>query len=115
MWLDKLKQMKKTSQLTSQQIADTSGISKNTIDKYFSGQVKDPYLSKIQSIVHAMGFTLDDLDENDSATEIDINKEMLIQNYNSLNEIGKCRLVEYSNDLISSGNYAKQTQNEKRA
>lgn len=108
MWLEKLKQMKKQSKKTSQQLADETGIPKSTIDKLFSGKTKEPYLQSTRLIVHAMGFTLDDLDDNETNNKtIDINKETLIKNYEILNEIGKTKLLEYSNDLVNSGNYTQ--------
>lgn len=116
--IEKLKQMKKISGKTSQQIADETGIPKSTIDKLFSGKTKEPYLQSTRLIVHAMGFTLDDLDDNDSTAKnspFDINKNRLIKNYESLNEIGKMKLLEYSDDLIELGKYSISSQKEKRA
>lgn len=114
--IEKLKQMKKISGKTSQQISDETGIPKSTIDKLFSGKTREPYLQSTRLIVHAMGFTLDDLDDNnDNNSPIDINKDRLNKNYDNLNEIGKKKLLEYSNDLITSGNYAIQKQKEKHA
>ena len=115
MWLDKLKEMKKKSGKTSKEISEITGISKSTIDKLFSGKTKEPYLKSTRSIVHAMGFTLDDLDDTPQKPEtIDIQKEQLIKNYALLNEQGKSKLVEYSDDLLTSGKYA-QEEKEKRA
>lgn len=45
----------------------------------------------------------------------DINQEQLLFNYNSLNELGKTKLLEYSEDLITSGNYKQDEQKQKRA
>ena len=115
MWLDKLKEMKKKSGKTSKEISKETGISKSTIDKLFSGQTKEPYLQSTRLIVHAMGFTLDDLDDAPAKSEsIDLQKEQLIKNYALLNEQGKSKLVEYSDDLLTSGKYA-QEKKEKRA
>lgn len=61
MWLDKLREMKRNSGMTSQEIADKSNISKSTIDKLFSGKTTEPYLKSTMAIVHAMGYTVDDL------------------------------------------------------
>ena len=117
MWLDKLKQMKKISQKTSQQISEETGVPKSTIDKLFAGQTKEPYLQSTRLIVHAMGFTLDDLDDNSLAKNEhkDIGEERLISNYNSLNELGKTKLLEYSDDLVDTGKYVEPMQNEKHA
>ena len=117
MWLDKLKEMKKESRKTSQQLADETGIPKSTIDKLFSGKTKEPYLQSTRLLVHAMGYTLDDLDDLDDSFDqkvTDIQKEQLISNYDQLNELGRKKLVEYSDDLINIENYTGKTK-EKRA
>lgn len=44
----------------------------------------------------------------------DIKKEELIANYNQLNDQGKQKLLEYSADLVNSGNYISEPK-EKRA
>lgn len=61
MWLNKLKEMKKQSGKTAKQIADETGVPKSTIDKLFSGQTKEPYISSTKLIVNCLGYTLDDL------------------------------------------------------
>lgn len=62
-WLKKLKEMKKQSGKTSKDISEATGIPKSTIDKLFSGQTKEPYLSSVRAIVHYLGYTLDDLED----------------------------------------------------
>lgn len=110
MWLDRLKYMKKQSGKTSKEISDETGVPKSTIDKLFSGQTKEPYLSSIKLIVHALGYTLDDLDDTNAKSvntiNIDTDKQQLLNNYDKLNNNGKERLLTYSNDLVSSGNYS---------
>lgn len=66
MWLDQLTMLKKTCGMTSEEIASASGVPFNTITKIFAGQTADPRLSTIRSIVHSMGYTLDDLDDSHS-------------------------------------------------
>lgn len=44
----------------------------------------------------------------------DLKQSKLITNYNSLNEQGKTKLVDYSDDLVGSGNYVDAPK-EKRA
>lgn len=106
MWLDKLKQMKKNSGKTSQQISDETNIPKSTIDKLFSGNTKEPYLSSTRAIVHCLGYTLDDLDDNISDNLLkpentDRKKQQLLHNYNVLNENAQNQLIDYSEFLSS--------------
>jgi len=111
MWLDRLKYMKKQSGKTSKEISDETGIPKSTIDKLFSGQTKEPYLSSIKLIVHCLGYSLDDLDDTkiNSIKLIDhvSDKQQILHNYDKLNDEGKERLLVYSKDLVCSGNYSK--------
>lgn len=61
-WFFNLKKMKENSTLSTREIAALSGIPEPTLEKIFAGQTKSPGINTIQSIVHAMGGTLDDLD-----------------------------------------------------
>lgn len=113
MWLDVLRKMKKTSGKTSQIIAEETGIPKSTIDKLLTGRTKDPALSMVRSIVHCLGYTLDDLDDTKKDTvptkdsEDDKQKEKLINNYERLNDEGRDKLIEYSQDLVDTKKYVK--------
>lgn len=64
MWIEKINVMKKESEMTLTDISEKSGVPKGTLNKIFSGQTKDPQLSSIVSIIHAMGYTLDDLESD---------------------------------------------------
>lgn len=105
MWLDKLRQMKKKSGKTSQMISDETGISKSTIDKLLTGRTNDPALSMVRSIVHCLGYTLDDLDDTKkdvvyvTQSENDVQKKKLLENYEKLNENAQYTLVRYSDFL----------------
>lgn len=66
MWLDALNAMKKQSGKTTEQIAEESGIPKGTLNKIFAGQTKDPKYQTLHAIVHCLGFTVDDLDKENS-------------------------------------------------
>jgi transcriptional regulator with XRE-family HTH domain len=63
MWYDKLKKMKEESGLTTDEICLRSGVPLGTLNKIFANQTKNPKLETIKSIVHALGFTLDDLND----------------------------------------------------
>lgn len=107
MWLEALKKMKKISGKTSKQISEETNIPKSTIDKLFAGQTKEPYLVSTRAIVHCMGFTLDDLYDFENSQSYTQEEKTIINNYRNLNEKGKQKLFEYSDDLICSGNYNK--------
>lgn len=107
MWLEALKKMKKISGKTSKQISEETNIPKSTIDKLFAGQTKEPYLVSTRAIVHCMGFTLDDLYDFENSQSYTQEEKTIVNNYRNLNEKGKQKLFEYSDDLICSGNYNK--------
>ena len=66
MWLDKLKDLKKRSGMSTKQIADKTNMSERTVTRIFSGETYAPGLDKLRDIVYAMGGSLDDiLDESD--------------------------------------------------
>ena len=70
MWLDRLIAIKKASGKTLKQISSESGVPIGTLNKLFAGQTKDPKLDTVRSVVHALGYTLDDLtDESPLKTE----------------------------------------------
>lgn len=120
-WLKKLKEMKKQSGKTSKEISEATGIPKSTIDKLFSGQTKEPYLSSVRAIVHYLGYTLDDLEEqpikNAPAAgngESDFKKRRLLHNYDQLNELGQDTLVTYSDDIASMPKYTDEPAEDKK-
>lgn len=59
--LKKLKELKDKSNLTSQQIAELSGVPLSTVNRIFSGQTDNPSFITVSDMVRAMGGSLDDL------------------------------------------------------
>ena len=51
MWLDNLKELKKSKGMTLTQIADATKIPESTIKRIFSGETTDPYVTTIHRIV----------------------------------------------------------------
>lgn len=94
MWLDRLKEMKEKSGLTTREIAEKAQIPEPTLEKLFAGITKDPRLATITQLVHFFGYRLDDLDDpapipeknpassdNDAGSKISVEQlyEMLVQ------------------------------------
>jgi len=69
MWLDSLRKMKAASGLTTDEIAQGSGIPGPTLEKIFSGATKEPKLPTMSRLVHFLGHTLDDLEDGPPANE----------------------------------------------
>ena len=77
MWLDNLKEMKKKSGMTSQQISDKSRIPLRTINRIFAGDSDHPYAATLALIVKAMGDY--DLGDLFSDTNVVIATESLVE------------------------------------
>ena len=60
-WQKNLRELKRKSGMTNEQIANASGVPASTVEKVFSGYTADPKLETVQKIVTSMGYTLDDL------------------------------------------------------
>ena len=59
MWLENLKELKKSKGMTTQQISDATKIPVSTLKRIFAGDTDDPYISTIHKIVIALGGSLD--------------------------------------------------------
>lgn len=62
-WLEALRRIKSNSGLSIREISDLSGVPEPTLEKLFAGQTKNPGINSIQQLVHALGYTLDDIDD----------------------------------------------------
>ena len=72
MWLERLKEMKRNSGLTTNEISQQSGIPEPTLEKLFSGATKEPKLETMKQLVHFLGYSLDDLyKENQKLLRVD--------------------------------------------
>ena len=60
MIIHKLKEMKKESKLTSQQLSALSGVPASTITRIMSGDTVNPQFQTIVDLVRAMGGSLDE-------------------------------------------------------
>lgn len=92
MGLEKINDMRKHIGMSIDELCEKSGVPKGTLSKITAGITKNPSVDTVKSIVHAMGFTLDDLDNfphlknksTFSITEMDH-----IKKYRSLDAHGK--------------------------
>lgn len=61
MWLEKLRELKAESGLTTKQIAEKSHISEKTVTRIFAGGASRPYLDTLGDIAAVLGSTLEDV------------------------------------------------------
>lgn len=93
-WIDKLRALKSKSSLSTREIAKISGIPEPTLEKLFAGQTKNPGINTVQQLVHALGYTLDDLDvdtptPNKKAPSQKDEADEIAERYRSLDEHGQ--------------------------
>lgn len=69
MLTDALNEMKHKSGKTLSQISEECNIPKGTLNKVFAGQTRDPQYGTLRTIVHALGYTLDDLETFENPDE----------------------------------------------
>lgn len=100
MWLDKLREMKDTSKLTTKEISVQSGIPEPTLEKLFAGVTKDPKLETIRQLVHFLGYTLDDLEDSPQKNTPSTTKVAPEGNHISIEE-SNCLLISLG--LIKEG------------
>lgn len=109
MWLESLNRLKKDSGMTLERLSEASGVPKGTLNKLFSGQTKDPQLSTISAVVHSMGYTLDDLSDDTASGKIHLTprQSTLLASFDQLNDEGQTKVIDYVDDLVSTGRYKK--------
>jgi transcriptional regulator with XRE-family HTH domain len=61
MWLDNLKDLKKSTGMSSKQIAEKTGLPERTVARIFSGDTDSPYVDTLHRIVTILGGSLDDI------------------------------------------------------
>ena len=61
MWLEKLRELKAESGLTTKQIAEKSHISEKTVTRIFAGGASRPYLDTLGDIAAVLGSSLEDV------------------------------------------------------
>lgn len=111
MWREALRKMKEQSNLNAEEISAGSGIPVPTLEKIFAGVTKDPKLTTIKNLVHFLGYTLDDLFQDESIKkappEIGEDESNLLDLFSQLNEEGQEKVIGYAKDLVQTGAYIK--------
>lgn len=92
--------------LTQEEVANRFGLKRQTYQNYERHKT-EPTLdiaAKLAVFYECSIGELFDLEEGDDRPE-GTGEDMLLTNYRSLDEIGQRKLLEFSGDLVSSGNY----------
>ncbi len=111
-----LKRLRLSSGLTADEVGAKIGKSGKTVNGWENGRSQpdcDTFLKLCN--IYKVKDIMQEFEYKTVTTEsFDLQKEQLIKNYALLNEQGKSKLVEYSDDLLTSGKYT-QEEKEKRA
>lgn len=61
MWLENLKELKKSKGMSSKQIAEKANLPERTVSRIFSGDTPNPYIDTLYHIVAVLDGSLDDI------------------------------------------------------
>ena len=95
MWLDNLKELKKTTGMSTKQIADKTNLPERTVMRIFSGDTDNPYVDTLHRIVTVLGGSLDDILAD---TKVVVANESLVEVKENAN------VIEAERDLITAEN-----------
>lgn len=110
----RLRRSREALGITQTDLAEQSKSSKQTIYKYESGIITNVPSDKIELIAeilrvspsYLMGWT-DNPSTSPNIAELHNDELKLINLYRNLNQEGQEKLIDYSDDLVSSGKYKK--------
>lgn len=108
-----LKDRIKKSKYNQKELASELGVKPSAVSYWINGN-NSPDIEMIAKICDLLNIRFSDLITYPPC-EIDNKKAQLLENYQCLNDVGKAKLIEYSDDLVSSGKYEIPTKNQKRA
>lgn len=108
MWLDNLKELKKSKGMTLSQIADATKIPESTIKRIFSGDTDNPYVDTVRRIADALDTTLDNIF---AETKVVLATETLVEIKENANVVEAERdLILVENDMLKTKNAALTTE-----
>lgn len=104
--------------LSYQDLADATGLSKSTLQRYETGFIQNLPLSKVSGIAKAlhvseaylMCWTDDPSFYPSDNDTLPSDEQQLLDSYRMLNDKGQEKLIEYADDLVSSGRYEKNSE-----
>lgn len=100
MWLDNLKELKKSKGMTSKRIAELTNLPERTVIRIFSGDTDNPYVDTLHRIVSVLGGSLDDILAD---TKTVVSSERLVEIKKSADAIGAERdLVIAENEMLKA-------------
>lgn len=78
-WLDAFNEIRARSGMSLDELSSKSGVPKGTLSKITAGITKNPSIETMKTLVHAMGYTLDDLDKKRKAPTVSGERRNIIK------------------------------------
>lgn len=107
---DSIKKARLKSGYSQKDVANAVGVAKSTYSLYESGK-REPNvdtIKKIASFLNTSGDILLGIEDSDITTEKQNNDIKLLDLYRKLNGEGQQRVIDYTEDLVSSGRYSEK-------
>lgn len=95
MWLDNIKELKKSKGMSVKQISEATKLPEKTVARIFSGETDNPYVDTLHRIVTVLGGSLDDILAD---TKVVVATESLVEVKENAN------VIEAERDLITAEN-----------
>lgn len=114
----KIKSKRKELGLTVEEVAEKLGKNRATVYRYESSEIENLPITILEPLAVILNTTpaelmgWDELEDNKNSVKkfteqwnLKSNEKKLVENYRKLNEIGRNRLIEYSEDLTMNNKY----------
>lgn len=116
--IDRIKNRRNELMMSYQDLADKTGLSKSTLQRYETGSIKNMPIDKLGILAKAlnanpvwlMGYDVPkEIPNYINSTSLSQEETTLLENYNKLNSKGKEKLIDYSDDLTTNIKYINNT------
>lgn len=105
MGLEVIRTLMQRQGMTSDMLAESSGVPKSTIDKIASGATDNPRYLSLRKIVEALGLGMDDFMLLADGRAEESEEARLLSVYRALNAEGRARALQLVRDMRDSGHY----------
>lgn len=108
----RLRSLRKQDNLNQSDVAKAVGVARSTISMWESGEREPDFesleaLSDFFNVPIGTFFPSGECKETDIFSSLPKPEQQLLLSYRNLNEEGQTKLIDYADDLVSSGKYIK--------
>ncbi|MBD5642727.1 helix-turn-helix transcriptional regulator [Clostridium botulinum] len=112
--INRIKSRRNELMLSYQDLADKTGLSKSTLQRYETGSIKNMPLDKLGILAKAlnvspaylMGWEESLKHNGKKNNSLNDKEELLLDNFNKLNDLGKDKVITYTKDLLDNSKYS---------